>query len=98
LVRAVTEVRVREDRVIEQLDKMVSTGRVSEDEALRLRAAQGTPEFQTIMGEIRARHAGGHLQAAVDAGEMTQEEATQHLERIRRGEHPKGLRARLRSQ
>jgi hypothetical protein len=89
---------VKEDRVIEQLDKMVSTGRVLEDEAVRLRAAQGTPEFETIMGEIRARHAASHLQTAVNTGEMTGEEANQHLERIRQGEHPKGLRARLRKE
>ena len=30
------------------------------------------------------------------AGEMSQEEADQYLERLRKGEHPKGLRARLR--
>jgi hypothetical protein len=33
----------------------------------------------------------------VRAGQMSQQEADDQLERLRRGEHPKGLRARLRA-
>jgi hypothetical protein len=88
---------MNEDRIVRQLDKMVGSGRMARDEADRLRAAQGTPRFEEVMGEIRARHASAHLTSAVEGGEMTREEADEQLERIRRGEHPKGLRARLRS-
>jgi hypothetical protein len=35
------------------------------------------------------------LEGAVRSGEMAQEEADANLARLRRGEHPKGLRARL---
>ena len=87
---------MQEDRIIEQLDKMVASGRMTSEEAKRLRATAGTAEFETAMGEVRARHASVHLQSAVSAGEMTQEEADDQLQRLRAGEHPKGLRARLR--
>ena len=36
------------------------------------------------------------MEGAIAQGEMTQEEADGYLERLRSGEHPKGLRARLR--
>jgi hypothetical protein len=35
------------------------------------------------------------MESAVTDGEMSQEEADGYLERLRNGEHPKGLRARL---
>ena len=87
---------MNEDRVLAQLHKMVQAGRITEDEAARLRAAAGTSEFDRVMGEIRARHASSRLEAAVRSGEMTEDEATHHLERIEQGEHPSGLRSRLR--
>jgi len=86
---------MKRDRVIGQLDKMVTSGRVTESEAARLRATEGTPEFDAAMGDIRARHARAQMDAAIKAGEMSQEEADAYLERLRTGEHPKGLRARL---
>ena len=86
---------MNEQRLIGQIDKMVTSGRITEDEAVRLRAAEGTPEFDAAVGEIRARHAGAHIDGAVRAGEMSQQEADGYLERLRSGEHPKGLRARL---
>jgi hypothetical protein len=36
------------------------------------------------------------MESAVGAGEMSQEEADRYLDRLRSGEHPEGLRARLR--
>jgi hypothetical protein len=36
-----------------------------------------------------------HMARAVAAGDMSQEEADTNVERLRNGEHPKGLRARL---
>ena len=79
---------MNEDRILEQLDKMVSSGRMTEDEAQRLRESQGTPEFEAVMGEVRARHASVELDAAVEAGQMTRNEADQQLLRLRGGEHP----------
>jgi hypothetical protein len=86
---------MNERRIIGQIDKMVTSGRITEDEAVRLRAAEGRPEFDVAVGEIRARHAGAHMEGAVRAGEMSRQEADGYLERLRSGEHPKGLRARL---
>ena len=86
---------MKEKRILQQLDKMVASGRITEDEAADLRAAEGTEQFERAVGVIQARHAGEHIESAIAAGEMTQEEADAYLDRLRRGDHPKGLRARL---
>lgn len=86
---------MNQERILEQLDKMVATGRVTEDEAAALRATSNTEEFERAMGAIRARHASEHMQSAITAGEMTPKEADGYLDELRRGEHPTGLRARL---
>ena len=36
------------------------------------------------------------METAIVDGEMNQQDADEYLERLRKGEHPKGLRARLR--
>jgi polyhydroxyalkanoate synthesis regulator phasin len=87
---------MRQDRIIQQLDAMVVAGRLTPEEAARLRAAEGTPEFEAAVNDVRARHAGAHMEAAVAEGEMTQDEADSYLARVRGGEHPDGQRARLR--
>jgi polyhydroxyalkanoate synthesis regulator phasin len=84
------------ERIIEQLDSMVESGRITPEEAARLRATEDTAEFDAAINEIRARHAGAHMEAAVADGGMSREEADGLLERVRHGEHPEGLRARLR--
>jgi polyhydroxyalkanoate synthesis regulator phasin len=86
---------MKQNRIIEQIDKMVASGRITEEEATQLRATEGTAEFDAAVGAIRARHAGAHMESAVGKGELSQEEADGYLERLRNGEHPKGLRARL---
>jgi len=83
-------------RLIESLDRMVEAGRVTEQEAAQLRASVEPDEFDTAVRKIRVRHAGPRLAAAVESGNMTAEEADDYLERLARGEHPKGLRAHLR--
>jgi hypothetical protein len=45
---------MREERIIEQVDKLVASGRITEDEAAQLRASEGTPEFDAAVGAIRA--------------------------------------------
>jgi|SRR5579863_7008013 len=87
---------MNQDRIIEQVDKMVASGRITDDEAARLRATKGTADFDAAVGAIRARHASAQMDGAIAEGEMTPEEADSYLERLRSGEHPKGLRARLR--
>jgi polyhydroxyalkanoate synthesis regulator phasin len=87
---------MQRERIIEQLDHMVESGRITPEEAARLRAAEGTAEFDAVLNEVRARHAGALTQAAVADGGMRQEEADALLERVRHGEHPEGLRSRLR--
>lgn len=86
---------MKPDRILGRLDKMIAAGRITEPEAARLRATVGTAEFDAAMGAIRARHAGPAMDGAVRSGEITQEDADRYLERLRSGEHPKGLRARL---
>ncbi len=86
---------MKEDRIIQQVDRMVAAGRITDEEAAQLRAAEGTPEFDAVVGAIRARHAGAHMEAAVAEGDMNQAEADGYLARLRSGEHPKGLRAKL---
>ena len=86
---------MRRERIIEQIDKMVASGRITEDEAARLRATEGAAEFDSVVGAIRARHASVHMESAIAGGEMSQEEADRYLASLRKGEHPKGLRTRL---
>jgi hypothetical protein len=87
---------VNEEPIIKQLDRMMAAGRITEEEAGELRAAEGTPQFDVVVGAIRARHAGAHLEEAVAAGDMSQAEADATVAQLRSGEHPKGLRAKLR--
>ena len=86
---------MNEKRIIKQLDKLVAAGRITEAEAARLRETAGTPGFDAAMWAVRARHASAKMDGAVQSGELTQAEADGYLDRIRRGEHPQGLRARL---
>jgi polyhydroxyalkanoate synthesis regulator phasin len=87
---------MKQERIMEQIDHMVELGRITEEEAARLRATEGTDEFDAAVGAIRARHAGAHMEGAIAEGEMSQEEADGYLDRLHQGEHPEGLRARLR--
>ncbi len=82
-------------RLVERLDHMVEAGRVTEDEAGRLRAANGPAEFDDVVRDIRVRHATARLGAAVEDGGMSPEEADGFLGRLRNGEHPRELRGHL---
>ena len=84
-------------RLLAQLDKMVESGRVTDEEAAELRAAANDHDrFDSVIRSIRQRHASPKLEAAVEAGEMTAEEATNHLADLGHGSHDAELRAQLR--
>ncbi len=85
----------RRPRLMDRLDSMVDSGRVTGDEAARLRAAGGNDEFDGVVRDIRLRHARARLDTAVEGGSMTREEADGFIARLRAGEHPRSLRAHL---
>lgn len=87
--------RTRE-RLLGRLDAMIKSGRVSETEAARLRTSADPDEFESTIVDIRARHAGTRLDAAVQAGDLSRQEADAVLERVRSGEHSPALRAHVR--
>jgi hypothetical protein len=87
---------MQHDRIIERLDAMVASGRLTVQEATRLRATAGTPEFDETMATIRARHAQVHTDAAVAAGTMSAEDAASSLARVRDGDHSRQLRRHIR--
>ncbi len=87
----------RRDRILGALDRMVQAGRLTEREAEALRSAADASEFNHAVREIRGRHAGVKLAAAVADGSMTRSDADNLLDRLRQGEHGSGLRSRLRS-
>jgi hypothetical protein len=81
-----------QQRILRQLDRMVSAGRVTPQEAERLRVADNADAFQAVMSEIRTRHASAGINEAIADGRMTQAEADDLLHRLRGGEHAPGLR------
>ena len=83
------------DRLVGRLDQMVDSGRLTYDEAKRLRAAGEPGEFDDVVRDIRVRHAAASLGAAVAGGSLTQDEADGFLERLRSGDHSRSLRAGL---
>lgn len=87
--------RTRE-RLLGRLDAMVKSGRVTETEATRLRAAAEQGEFESAILDIRARHVGTRLDSAVEGGDVTRQDADAVLERVRAGEHSRALRTHLR--
>ncbi len=86
---------MNQSRILEQLDKMVSSGRITDAEAARLRAADGRDAFDQVVNEIRTRHASAHMAQSVADGQITEKESAGYLEQIRHGGHPKDLRSRL---
>jgi polyhydroxyalkanoate synthesis regulator phasin len=85
----------RLSRIAGQADKLVAAGRLTADEAQRLRAAPDVSRAEQVVREIRARHASERLDAAVGEGAMSRQEADDLLERVRGGEHSRALRSHL---
>lgn len=82
-------------RILEQADKMVASGRITESEARRLRSAVDKSDLEAVIGDISLRHAATALESAVQDNTMSREEADGHLEQVRNGEHSPSLRAHL---
>jgi hypothetical protein len=80
------------DRLLGRLDKMLEGGRVTEEEARRLRVAADSEDFDEAVREIRLRHATERLGEALDDGRITPEEAATFRERLKNGEDPRFLR------
>jgi hypothetical protein len=86
---------VRIERVVAQADKMVASGRLTVEEAEGLKTASDGTDEETVLRDIRARHAGERLDVAVAEGNLTREEADDILRRLRGGEHSRTLRSHL---
>jgi hypothetical protein len=82
--------------VVERLEKLVQAGRLTEQEAERLRGAADQREFDGAVREIRIRHATERVDEAVEDGRLSRPEADALLERLHSGEDPRFLRGRLR--
>jgi hypothetical protein len=87
----------RRDRLLGALDRMVESGRITETEAQHLRAAANESDFNQAARDIRVRHAGLRLDAAVADGSLPRAEADALLGRLVDGEHGRALRTRLRT-
>jgi hypothetical protein len=61
---------MEQQRIIEELDRMVVAGRITPDEVTRLRAATATLEFEAVVATIRVRRTRVHTDAAVAVGTM----------------------------
>jgi polyhydroxyalkanoate synthesis regulator phasin len=82
--------------MMQRLDAMVASGRITAEEAAQLRATEGTAAFDEAVAQVRARHAQAHTDPAVAEGTMSQEQADQLLERVLAGEHSAELRKQVR--
>ncbi|MEO7118918.1 MAG: hypothetical protein ABIZ34_08100 [Candidatus Limnocylindrales bacterium] len=84
------------DRLVGRLDRMVDAGRLTAEEADRIRAAGQQKEFNDVVRDIRVRHAAASLDSEVADGSLTRDAADDLLERVRNENHSPSLRARLR--
>ncbi len=82
-------------RVLTQLDHMLNAGRVTDEEAARLRTAATPAAFDEAMGMIRARHAEAKLSTAIASGRLSAGEADEYRRQLREGGHSRDLRERI---
>jgi hypothetical protein len=75
-----------------RLDKMVAAGRLTDDEAARLRAAKSAVEREDLARAIQVRHARRRIDEAVENGRLTEAEAKDYVDRLDSGEDLKFLR------
>jgi hypothetical protein len=78
------------------LDKLVASGRLTEEESARLREAAGRDDLQSAAGPVQLRHATAVLAQAVADDKITRSEADAYLARLRDGEDAHRVRRELR--
>lgn len=78
--------------LVQRLDKMVRAGRLTEEDAERLRAAAKSGDLKDAAREIQLKHARARVVDAVEDGRLTQEEGHAFLDRLEKGEDPRFLR------
>ena len=76
-----------------RVDKMLAAGRITEAEAARVRAAADDETLDDAIREIRGRHVRGWLVAAVADGRVDEDDVSDALERLDRGEDPRSIMA-----
>lgn len=76
---------------------MVRAGRITPEEAERVRSAATDDEREAAIAAIRGRHAGERVAAAVAAGELSPGDADDARRRLAEGEDPEGIRRLLSS-
>jgi hypothetical protein len=84
------------ERLAARVEKMLAAGRITADEAERVRAAPNTGDLDAVVDEIRRRHAAEWAAAAVANGRITDEEASEILAALERGDDVQSIR-RLRN-
>jgi polyhydroxyalkanoate synthesis regulator phasin len=82
-------------RLIGRLDKMVQAGRLTEEDAERLRAAANSGQLDDAIREIQLKHARERVNTALENGRLGQEEARAIFDRLAKGEDPRFLRGLL---
>src|SRR5262245_11888406 len=79
------------DRVLHRVEKMLEAGRVTENEAARVREAAESQDLDEAVREISIRHATERVDEAVEDGGLTPEEAASIRTRLEAGEDPRNL-------
>jgi hypothetical protein len=76
-----------------RVDKMLAAGRITAEEADRVRAASSAgDDVERVVGEIRRRHATEWVAAAVEQDRLSEHEATEVLASVERGDGPGDIR------
>jgi hypothetical protein len=81
------------EQLVARIEKMLAAGRITEDEAARVRAAAETGMIDDVVREIQVRHAREWLAAAVAEGRVSERDAAEALDRLERGDDPDAIRA-----
>jgi hypothetical protein len=78
------------------LDKLVASGRLTEEESAQLRDTAERDGLTSAAKPIQLRHATAALAEAVAAGKVSQPDADRYLARLRAGEDAHRVRRELR--
>ena len=81
------------EAILRRVEKMLSAGRITQDEATRVRAAaEGGGDVDASVQAIRIGHARQWLDSQVEGGHLSPAEADNVLEQLRRGDDPSVIR------